>query len=293
MMDSELTKWLEEISSTLSREGVEPYRRPWEALRRLSLARATPIDVSSPLAKSVFDWFQQRSRPGTHQIGALYTSLYYYDSSFWKMEIPLGYGRFVLQPQASLKGMPQLLKDRLLVDQNAGFDFTVWWADCVDYAFGISEVARPDKDKFGLSLLYAADQEMRSAVIVLLEPRTNARAILMLRMAVEMFLKSIIALKVGLNDAQAKEIGHDLYKGFDRFIALTGYDAWRPAKDILDIFPPVSERYQRQHVDAATLWKAMGLAQSLGTVVVREHTDRNTLAAILAQLKPSSRGAAP
>jgi hypothetical protein len=284
-MESEWAIWLEEMTDTFSREGVEPYQRPWEAMRRLSLAKGISIDFSSPLAKFIFEWFKQRSHPSTYLVGTQYTSAYYYDHTFWRVEIPIVLGQAVIQPEPCLKEMPEPLMVKLRSDPAAWSDYAVWWADCVDYGSGIREVEKPGLDKFGLSLMYAADQELRNAITVLLDPRGNARALLMLRFVVEMFLKSILALEVGLTEKQAIEISHDLHKAFSKFVELKGYELWRPVEPQLGIFPPVTDRYEKQDVEGAALWKAMQIAQSLGTTIVRKKTDRNAVGSVLAQLQ--------
>ncbi len=68
------------------------------------------------------------------------------------------------------------------------WDYAIFWADSVDYGLGIDDLRKsPRLNEFGLSLLMAGDQELRSAVAMLKQHRPDSRAILACRMAVEIF----------------------------------------------------------------------------------------------------------
>ena len=180
--------------------------------------------------------------------------------------------------------MPEQIKRELLSTPETAWDFVVFWADCVDYGLGISELsAQSVLDPFGRQLLMAADQELRSAISQLKENRPNERALMTCRMATEIFLKAYIALKVGLTEKQAREFGHNLDKLFDRFLECSGYLNWEVARNKLEVFPSVQDRYSEQSHPAANLWTGFALAQSIGTLIVREKSGRNTIS----QIRPS------
>jgi hypothetical protein len=133
-----------------------------------------------------------------------------------------------------------------------------------------------------LCTLMSGDQELRAATSILSQHRPDPRAILNCRMALEIFLKSYIALKVGLTEKQAKTIGHNLQKGLDKFIEVSGFDHWEKGRSTLSVFPAIHERYKEQDITANILWEGYSFAQSIGSVIIREYTDRNTLEQVMA-----------
>lgn len=274
--------WLNKLNKEFREAGIEQPRRPWVAIQRYSAEFNTSVDLTSGLAKKIFEWFAAHSKPGAHQIGNLYESVYFYDSAFWPVSIPIGYGTFKLNVLESLDQMPKHISTELWSDRKQAWDYSLFWADCVDYGFGLDDLTKDDTlNKFGMRLLLSGDQELRAAISILKQPRPDSRAILNCRMAVEIFLKAFIALKVGLTENQAVAIGHNLNKGFDKFIEVSGFTHWKPVRDRLSIFPEVRARYEPQEVPLNLLWEGFTIAQSLGVTSIREHTDRNTLEQIL------------
>jgi len=270
-------EWLERINQELCDAGVEQRKRPWEALRRYSLEFKVPISISSSTAKEIFEWFKARSKPGVHQVGSLFQTVYYFDTEFWTVSIPIFFGTVRIVALDCLREMPQSVKNDLMSNAESACDYALYWADCFDYATGINEVGKSSKlDTFGLQLLRAGDRELRSAIAQLKERRPDPRAMLTCRMATELFLKAYIALKIGLSQKQAKELGHDLEKAFDKFVEVSGYTIWVPLRASLAAYPPIHARYDEQDLSLGSVWKGFQLAQSIGTVTVREHTGRNT-----------------
>jgi len=277
-----LEDWLNNLNKEFRDAGIVQKRRPWEAIRRYSDEFKVPVNLSSELAKRIFLWFENHSKPGAHQIGSLYESVYFYDAQFWSVSVPIGYGTFELNALNSLYQMSDKIKAELMSDRKQAWDYMAFWADCVDYGFGLDDLRKTSGlNGYGLQLLMSGDQELRAASSILNQPRQDSRAILNCRMAVEIFFKAYIALKKGLTEKQARSIGHDLNTGLDQFIEVSGYDHWEKLRHMLDVFPEVQERYREQTVITSQLWLGFSLAQSLGTVIVREHTDRNTFEQIL------------
>lgn len=95
-------EWLKKLNKEFRDAGVEQRRRPWEAIRRYSDEFHVSIDISSGLAKQIFEWFAAHSKPGAHQVGSLYESVYFYDSAFWSVSIPIVYGTAKLNALESL-----------------------------------------------------------------------------------------------------------------------------------------------------------------------------------------------
>lgn len=275
-------EWLKKINQEFRDAGIEPRKRPWEALSRYSTEFRISFTLSSSIATAIFEYFESQSKPGAHHIGCLYESIYFFDAEFWTVSIPTAYGTVRLDAVNSLQEMPETLKEELISTPKTAWDFVLYWADCIDYGMGISDLSKSNNlDPFGYQLLMAADQELRSAVSQLKEKRPDSRVLLTCRTATEIFLKAYIALKVGLTERQAKDIGHDLKKAFDLFLETSGYVEWAVLKSKLDVFPSIRERYNGQSRPSADLWNGFALAQSIGAVIVREKTGRNTIAQVL------------
>lgn len=274
--------WLKKLNKEFRDAGIGQCRRPWDAIRRYSQEFNVPLDLTSDLAKKIFEWFEANSKPGVHQFGSLYDSIYFYDSQFWQVSIPLIYGSVKLNALDSLSQMSDLIKEELMSDQKQAWDYVFYWADCVDYGLGVHDLKKTSSlDANGIQFLMSGDQELRAAVSILSQSRPDSRAILTCRMAVEIFFKAYIALKQGLTTKQAKSISHNLNKGLDQFIEVSGYTNWEVVRNKLSVFPEIHDRYKEQDVTLETLWDGFALAQSIGALIIREHTDRNTLKQVM------------
>ncbi|MCP5304970.1 MAG: hypothetical protein H6953_05960 [Chromatiaceae bacterium] len=275
--------WVANLNKEFRDAGIDQRRRPWEAIRRYSEEFNTAVDISSDVAKTIFEWFEDHSKPGVHQIGSQYEAVYFYDSQFWVVSIPVMYGMVQLNALDCLHEMPDGIKQEMMADRKGAWEYAIYWADCVDYGMGIDDLRKtPDLDRFGYQLLMSADQELRAATSILSQHRPDARAILSCRMALEIFFKSYIALKIGLTQSEAKAIGHNLNKGLDRFIEVSELDNWESTRQLLSVFPQIHERYEEQDVTMQKLWDGYSLAHSVGAVIVREFTARNTLQQVMA-----------
>lgn len=274
--------WLKKINEDFRSVGMEPQRRPWEALNQYAAQHKVSVPMSSEIAKSIFNWFEKASKPGAHHVGSLFETIYFFDAAFWSLNIPITYGSVSLNSLNCLPDMPELIKADLFSTPQTAWDYTIYWAESVDYSFGLDDLRKnPTLDSFGMELIGAADQELRTSIAQLKLTRPDSRSILSSRMAVEIYLKSFIALKVGMTKKQAKALGHDLQKSFDLFLEVSGHYSLAPLKERLCVYPEMHERYSEQVLTLDALWQGFALAQTLGSLVVREHTDRNTLQQVL------------
>ena len=278
------TKLLEEINDDLRREEIPHARRPFEAIMRVSKKLGISISMRSDESDIIFKWFKQREKPGSGAVGGVYKSAFYFDSEFWAVDIPIAYGTVSIGPFDYIRDMPETTIDALA--RTKGAQYLVFWADCADYGMGFDELRRNKHlDQFGIELLNAADQELRSTVSLLLERRPGARAILTARMATEMFIKSFLALSRGLSQEEAKSIGHDLETGLKELISASGLTNWQPIIDKLEVFPPIADRYREQSVSSSSLADAFAIAQSLGAVTTREFTNRRIIEQMMPQIE--------
>lgn len=275
--------WVANLNKEFRDAGIDQRRRPWEAIRRYSEEFNTAVDISSDVAKTIFKWFEDHSKPGVHQVGSQYEAVYFYDSQFWVVSIPIMYGTVQLNALDCLHEMPDGIKQEMMADHRGAWEYAIYWADCLDYGMGIDDLRKMQGlDEFGYQLLMSANQELRAATSILSQHRPDPRAILNCRMALEIFFKSYIALKNGLTQSEAKAIGHNLNKGLDRFIEVSGLDDWERTRQLLSVFPEIHERYKEQDITFQRLWDGYSFAHSVGALIVREFTDRNTLQQVMA-----------
>lgn len=279
-------EWIAKLNAEFRAAGIDQRHRPWEAIRRYSEEFSTSVNMSSDVAETIFKWFEAHSKPGAHQIGSLYEAVYFFDSQFWVVSIPISYGTVQLNALDCLHEMPDGIKQEMMVDHRQAWDYAIYWADCLDYGMGIDDLRKTKGlNEFGAQLLMSADQELRAATSILSQHRPDPRAILNCRMALEIFFKSYVALKTGLSENEAKAIGHNLNKGLDKFIEASGLNDWERTRDILKVFPEIHERYKEQDITFRRLWDGYSFAHSVGAVIIREFTDRNMLEQVMASNK--------
>ncbi|MFC1780636.1 hypothetical protein ACFLZ8_00030 [Planctomycetota bacterium] len=269
---------LEKLNEELHKDGIEPRKRPWEAISRISKRLGRTIVLPSKEADFIFKWFEKNSKPGAHNVGMLHRGAYYYDSTFWSVSIPIIFGTVQLDALYSLHEMPKTIKNCLMQDEKESWNYVFFWADCLDIGFGHNYLTNNVKyNSFGRQLFSAGYEELSSATTLLLEQRPNKRAIMNCRMATEMLLKSFIALKGALTEAHAKKLSHNLEKIFDLFYDISENAKLSKIKKFLNIFPEINERYKTQSIDDISLFKCYCFAQTIGAFIVREFTDQNTL----------------
>lgn len=270
--------WFQWVNREFREQDVAVGQRPFLALDRYCKdfrVRALPFDA--PAAKAIFDWFSSNTKPESHHIGALFTGAFYYDASFWAVDIPIGYGRFKLDAPNSLRGMPHHVKQELMTHARDAWSYVQFWVDCLDYAYGFDDIQKdPACAPFGLALLENADRELRAAISQLLEHRPNPKAAMSARMATEMYLKAFLVQKSGFTEADVKKFNHrlrDIVRECAR--VASGHDIVKIEND-LNVFPEIHERYTGTDVPAAALWRAYGLAQYCGAAFTRSFSDRDT-----------------
>lgn len=101
-----MTEWLQRLNAELGSQGIPHRRRPFEAIERYSDEHSARVDLSSTLARDIFDWFRDHSPPGAHAVGPMFESVHYYDAAFWIVRIPIVYGTVNLKALDSLVEMP-------------------------------------------------------------------------------------------------------------------------------------------------------------------------------------------
>lgn len=270
--------WLAKINLDFRNENVDVKRRPFLALDKYCKDfKVFSIAIGSPAANKIFDWFQENTKPEAHHSGSMFTGVYFYDTCFWPVDIPIGYGHFHLEAPDCLRGMSDKLKADLMAVPRDAWRYASFWVDCLDYAYGFDDMAKLNKDPaFAFSLLENADRELRAAVAQLLEKRPNSKAAMSARMAVEMYLKAFLVYTANYNEQQVKAFGHrlaDLVKECRKLAP--AHDILRIEPD-LTVFPEIHERYTGGEIPTSMLWAVYGIAQYAAASLIRGFTDRDT-----------------
>jgi HEPN domain-containing protein len=279
--------WIAKVNLDFRNENIDIKSRAFLALDRYCKEFSViSISFDSPIAKKIFGWFQENTKPEAHHIGFMFTSVYYYDACFWPVDIPIiSGGHFRIESLEYLRGMPVNLKTDLMSVPRDAWSYALFYVDCQDYAYGFDDMIKLNRDPvFALSLLENANRELRSAVSQLLENHPNSKAAMSARMAVEMYLKAFLAYKANYTEQHLKRFSHRLAD------LVRECQSIAPEHDILRIesglavFPEIHERYTGDNIPNPRLWEAYCIAQYTAAAFVRGFTDRDTRS----QLKPST-----
>ncbi|PWT76536.1 MAG: hypothetical protein C5B59_06260 [Bacteroidetes bacterium] len=274
-MDTELQTWLQNLNAEFRRNDVPPKQRPWIAWQEWATHSGESLSLNDDVVKEIFNWFEKHSKAGLQYIQPLYVGAYYYDSTFWPVVIPVVFGRVQLDARESLKTMPDAVASGVFRDRNELMDFMSFWANCLDYGFGIEGTQSAALNEFAKRLLSSADQRLTATVSLLLQNQPNSSCLESSRMATEMFLKAYLAVHSGLTENDAKRIGHDLNEALSRCVTATPSSELRTLVNDLNVFPDVGHRYQGSEEPQGILWKAYETAQYVGATVCRSFTGRD------------------
>ena len=258
------------------RDEIPPRVGPFKALQEFSREFGVTISFSSELAERIFGWFKERSTPEAHQIGNLFTGSFFFDAFFWPVSVPIGYGNFQLNPLEALDAMPQPVKTDLCRHRYDLQVYMLYWADCVDYGYGMDDIRKlKPLSPLAMTFLANADRELRAAVTQVVTPRPNYKASMAARMATEIFLKAFLIAKCDFGEEDVKEFRHDIARLAKRCQQVTPLDEFKIIFDSAKLFPDVSTRYTGAEQKLRDIWNAISLGQVCAAAVVRQFSDRD------------------
>lgn len=166
--------------------------------------------------------------------------------------------------------MPTPIKERLSSLTEDAVVYASHWMNCMDYAYGFNEMRQTNKlQSATLNLLSAADGDLCGAMSQLLEIRPNRKSILSLRMAVEIFLKSVLVERLSLSDKELRAISHDLPSAANECFKATSCEAFSLIESNVALFPSVNARYEVPRWPNEALWEAIVLTQYAAATVSR------------------------
>lgn len=271
-----LEDWLQSVNARYQAEETPPRERPFRALSEFSREFKCSFMLDSQIAKSIVDWFYKHSAMESHAIGTMFTGAFYFDTYFWPMHIPIGYGVFSINALNCLETMPETIKEQLAKNQQDTTGLTQYWVDCCDYAYGFNELKMANKlSSKVLVFLNNGDRELRGAIAQLLSSHPNTKAILALRMTCEIFLKALLIQEMNLTELQLKNLGHKIKDLAAESHRATGVPEFNAVATAANVFPRVSERYNGGEWKLSEVWLALCTAQAAATAVVRHYTNRD------------------
>lgn len=286
MLNTPPEDWLRSLNHKFRERDIHVRRRPFLALEQYCKDFGlVSVALDSTPAKTIFDWFTANTKAGTHQIGSLFTGIFYYDSCFWPVDVFIGFGQPQLNAVDSLQAMADPMKRELLSRPETAWSYVLTWANSVDYGYGIDDLLKtlPAEETLARSLLENADRELRAGVALLLEHRTNCKAAMSCRMATEIFLKAFLVFKEKLSEPEIRAFGHHLDKLLSRVRTIDMAHDLLAIEKQLAAFPAISERYTGEELAPTAMWLTYEIALHVAAAVVRSLTDRNLRAAVLSQ----------
>lgn len=234
------------------------------------------VVFDSPLAKTVFNWFYENTKSGSHAVGPLFTGAFYFDTCFWPLFIPLGYGTFSLNALECLESMPKALRDEVERSRADIWALALYWTDCCDYAYGVDDIKKEGKlNERALIFIENGHKELVGAIAQLNCSPPNPKAILAFRMATEIFLKALLIQERNLSDQDLRKLSHRIQDIADECFNVTGNQEFRAISQVANVFPDVSSRYTGEDRKLSEVWRAACVAQAAATTVTRRYTDRD------------------
>lgn len=276
--------WLRAINERFRNTEIPPNIRPFLAVGEFSEEFKFPISMSSEITDYIFTWFYENTKPGSHTIGSLYKGAFYFDSCFWQIDIPIGIGSCYVNTFDRLRSMPDNLKAEIKLNRQLWWNFTFFCIDCWDYAYGYDNILKLNNlNQLAINFIKSAHKELQATVSLLLEDKPQAKAMETARMAVEMYLKSILIIKNNWSDEKElrSKFGHDLIKTAEKCIELTQSQEIKHIKNQLLIFTAIKSRYEGKDWTASELWLSYQLAQMIGTTFTRIFSNRDSRTQII------------
>jgi len=278
--------WLRSANERYRASDIPPVRRPFQALSDLSRERNSTIRFPSPAAKKIFDWFKAHTKPGSHAVGAMYTGAFYFDACFWPVRVPMGYGQCHLNALDALETMPLVLKQELQSKSNDIWAYVLYWADCVDYAYGLNDIQKSNAlNPRAQAFLQNADNELVGTIAQLTVDRPVSKAILSARMACEIFIKVLLVQEKGLTDQELKKLSHRISDLAKEAFAEVPLKEFQIVDQLSHLFPDVSERYDGKEKPLSAVWEALCVAQTAASAVIRHYSGRDIRSQVIGSKK--------
>ncbi len=214
--------------------------------------------------------------------GPRFTGVFFFEDVFWRVAIPLVYGRPAVNTMNALRVMPTETKQRLCSYRDTVREYLLLWADCFDYDTGFQDShAVFAAGSFLGEMIESTERELTSAITDLCQQRPNSKAMHSARDATEKALKAHLAHQANLTHGRAKKhFGHKLDLLIQEVGRETPQSPLMEVANCLDAFAPYETRYTSTMYTRPQLWQAYRIAQFTAAEVLRSMTGRNQRAAV-------------
>ncbi|WP_447888288.1 hypothetical protein [Serratia fonticola] len=279
MDDKLLLKWLENTNDKYRKADIPPRQRPMKAMLEFSVEFKVYVVLGSDLAKKIDHFFESNSKPGEHSMGSLFTGCYYFDSTFWPLNIPSFFGEVSLSPFDCLDDMPESLKIKIEEDNELFNSLLFYWSDCLDYILGYETISSSvNLEPKALVFFKNAHRELIGAISQILLPKPNTKAILSLRLATEIFMKACLVQELKLGDKELMKLSHKLEDIAAECYKTTSEKKYLDVSNDMSIFPNISYRYDGHESKYSEVWKALCLTQKVASIFTRRYSPHDILA---------------
>ncbi len=212
------------------------------------------------------EWFDNNINHHAAKIGPEFIGCYYYDDYFWSLVIPLIYGKIEWKPHYSLISIPPRLKKQIESNSTEYEKLSRHYNNCNIYG---REAKRLIACKNPSKYLISADKQLQATVSQLLNDDLSDVVLQSARMSVEMFLKSYLDMFVGLSEAKAKKLGHNLEKILNACKKLDNGTILQYLEKHFEALPNIGDRYSGKSYPRETVWRAYYAAQFTGALICR------------------------
>ncbi len=122
-----------------------------------------------------------------------------------------------------------------------------------------------------------AEKEFAGSISVINASKSNAKAILNLRMSCEIFLKALLVQECNLSDYELKKFNHDLGDTIKECYKITNDSNFLAFADQMGVFPNVTERYDGDMKEYVVVWQALQITQNIAAAVINYYTGQSVL----------------
>lgn len=289
MRPDDLNVWLAAANDRFRKEGVPHKQRPWRAVSEYTREFRISLSLGSPVLNEIMEFFEKNGPAGAQQIGSLLTNAFHFDSHFWPLHIPIGFGTFRMDPFACLGNMPDSVKAALRESTPDHVRFLLHWAECHDYAYGLSDMDSLSSASEGAAaFIRNADAKLRGAVAQLTLPSPNTYVALDLGFAAEIWMKALLIQEQKLTETQLKGFGHGIKKLAEECWELTGDEGFKGISNYAHLYPKVADRYDGDQPSDDLAWQALAMTTIAAACVIRRFSDRGMRAQVMGHLSQAA-----
>src|ERR1700731_1266154 len=126
--------------------------------------------------QGILDFFKEHTGFGRELNAPISKTCFFYDGTFWRLDVPLLYGDAVIDPIRCVREMPSSVLRSLGIDTAARDELDAHWFDAVCHNAGTRNIDHVIHNSLGAQFLRGADALLSSSVLNLLDVRSSSKA---------------------------------------------------------------------------------------------------------------------